>query len=188
MRLDGERLDPLTGHEDLVVDLAVSPRGEVATASLDGTVRLFDARGSGRVIEQHEATSSAVAFSPDGARLATGDGHGVVRVRDARTGEQRGSFPIARARIDRVTWSDDGRSLVIVGDGRVRVIDADTGALRRMETAPSAHGAWLAPGGARLVYADGRRLVRTALELPLARDAASLLRWAEGRAGPGLTE
>ena len=70
----GERLAVLAGPSGGVKDLAFSPDGSrIATASVDGLVRLFDAetgaqqlslRGSGCAVE-------GVAFSPDGTKLAS---------------------------------------------------------------------------------------------------------------------
>lgn len=62
------------GHANEVTSLASRPDGaQLASSSKDGTVRLFDAR-TGRLRSEIRVTSAvfAVAFSPDGARLATG--------------------------------------------------------------------------------------------------------------------
>jgi WD40 repeat protein len=65
----------LTGHTGLVVALAYSPDGRMlASASDDGTARLWDVRGR-RLVERLQspaARAECVAFSADGKSLAVG--------------------------------------------------------------------------------------------------------------------
>ena len=63
---------------------------QVATASLDGTARLWDV-ATGKeiaVLAGHTGGVNAVAFSPDGHRLATVGADGTARLWDAATGRE----------------------------------------------------------------------------------------------------
>jgi WD40 repeat protein len=99
----------LTGHSDSVLDVAwspqcVSPPGGsdercddlLATASADGTARLWDAwTGELRdVLVGHDGWVQGVAFSPDGQRLATSSWDRTARVWEASSGREL--FTLAR--------------------------------------------------------------------------------------------
>ena len=65
----------------------------LATASEDGTVRLWDpATGQpiGDPLTGHTGAVTGVAFSPDGHRLATASDDGTVRLWDPTTGQPVG--------------------------------------------------------------------------------------------------
>ena len=80
----GERVSSLEGHNGVVNDVAFDATGtRAATASADGSVRIWDPR-TGR---QHVALrlalpvgASSVAFSPDGTRLITTWADGITRI------------------------------------------------------------------------------------------------------------
>jgi WD40 repeat protein len=79
----------LRGHEDAVSSLAYCPDGRfLATASWDGTVRVWDAAGGAELLtlRGHEGGVWGVAFSPDGRRIASGARDWTVRVWDAASG------------------------------------------------------------------------------------------------------
>nr|WP_151476514.1 hypothetical protein [Streptomyces albicerus] len=80
----------LDGHTDTVRHIAWSPDGRpLATASRDGTARIFDARSgrSLRVLPSGGAMVEGVAWSPDSTRIATVGRDHVVRIWDAASGE-----------------------------------------------------------------------------------------------------
>nr|WP_234046343.1 AAA family ATPase [Streptomyces adelaidensis] len=123
----------LDGHTDTVRHIAWSPDGlRLATASRDGTARVFDAR-SGRslhVLPSGGTMVEGVAWSPDSTRIATTGRDRVVRIWNAASGEPlrllTGATDIGR----QVAWSPDGRWVAATSrDWTVRVWDAETGDL-----------------------------------------------------------
>jgi WD40 repeat protein len=80
---------PLYGHSDSVEAIATSPDGRfLATASLDGTARIWDALTGRQValLAGDGAGLSEVSFDGDGGLVLTVDTRGVVRIWDTSLG------------------------------------------------------------------------------------------------------
>jgi eukaryotic-like serine/threonine-protein kinase len=104
-------------ERDWVYDAAFTPDGtQIATASKDGDVRLYDVAGGGvRVLGHHEGGVSTVEFSPDGTMLATGGMQGGIRLWNA--GASQPGAPIRsldghRSQVQHMAFSADGKHLL----------------------------------------------------------------------------
>lgn len=100
-------------------------RPPIAVAVARG--RVTAARQRARI--PHASWLGALAWSPDAARLATGDDDAHARVLDARTGAALRELPDHERRVSALAWSPDGARLAVAALTDLRVWDPDTGTL-----------------------------------------------------------
>jgi WD40 repeat protein len=151
----------LSGHTDLVYDLAFTPNARfLASGSVDGTVRLWDVT-SGQTIHtlRHSGGVCRLAMSPDGSLLASGGLNRSVKLWDLETGQVVHTFGSFDGAVCGLDFSPDG-ALLATGsvDQSVKLWDVESGQLRHNLTGHTSavfsvafapDGIWLASGSAR---------------------------------------
>ncbi|MGH3782216.1 MAG: CU044_2847 family protein, partial [Pseudonocardiaceae bacterium] len=156
------RLHPRTrarlDHDGPVWAVAFAPDGtRVATASADGSARVFDAVSGAELARlDHDDWVGAVVFSSDGTRVATGSADGSARVFDAASGVELACLD-HDGPVQAVAFAPDGTRVVAASNERsARVFDAASG----VELACLDHDDWVgavvfSPDGARVVTGSG---------------------------------
>jgi WD40 repeat protein/serine/threonine protein kinase len=147
--------------------VAFSPDLKHLAGVIEGkTVKLWDARTGQGVLtfKGHTNDVFCLAFSPDGKRLASGEGPGpyevkpspaVVKVWDAQTGQELGTLKGHGYPVVSVAFSPDGKRLASVSrDQTVKVWDALTGKELLSLKGSTPGGPWVSvafsPDGKRL--------------------------------------
>jgi WD40 repeat protein len=120
------------GDRGILQGIAFSPDGkQIATAELNEGVRIWN-RSSLELVRnlgEKSRFAECLAYSADGKRLASGNGHdGTIRVWNVETGEEVTHFTQPGVRILSICFSPDGGRLVSGGwDGPVKVWELASG-------------------------------------------------------------
>jgi WD40 repeat protein/transcriptional regulator with XRE-family HTH domain len=162
LNIDGT--NPVAARRLAVAAWAVFPTSQAASAI---TTLLAEQQQQGMLPADPTAVS-AVAFSPDGTRLATADADGTVRLWNPATRRPIGVTLHASARngVWGVAFSPDGTRLASAdGDGTVRLWNPATGRpigkpIQATSAAYGVSGVAFSPDGTRLASADGDGTVR----------------------------
>lgn len=113
--------------------LAVSADGRLLATSHREQIRLWD--GSGKLLRTfgHEFGGvSSLAFSPDGSMLASAGLDANVLFWDVSTGQQKSSLRDQLVSTFAVSFTADGRNLVIGGaNGAIEIVDVQRGSTAR---------------------------------------------------------
>jgi WD40 repeat protein len=110
----GSCLHVLTGHENSVLSVALSPDGKrIVSGSDDNSVRIWDAEFGKclRLLKGHEYSVRSVAISPDGKRIVSKSWGKDVRLWDTESGENLAPCPEDLETLKQ-TEEDHGRSAV----------------------------------------------------------------------------
>jgi WD40 repeat protein/transcriptional regulator with XRE-family HTH domain len=172
----------LRGHDDAVWSAVFSPDGSrIATASSDGTAKIWDAATGKELLSLKASTGSLwrAAFSPNGKLLATAGEDNTAHIWDARSGEEMLALAGHDDQVYQVEFSPDGSRLATASiDGTAKVWDALTGEpLLTLIDDDGGVPQWIAfsPDGSQIAVANSKEDIEGWAAIWDARTGAELL-------------
>jgi len=150
---DGRRRFELGAEDDSILAADLSPDQKfVAFGTTDKLVKVVTSAGDAvHQLKKHTDWVTAVAYSPDGVLLATGDRNGNLYVWEAASGREYQTLAGHTAAITGLAWRDDANLLASSSeDGTIRLWEMQEG--KQLKN-------WAAHGGGALCVAfahDGR--------------------------------
>lgn len=123
----------LSGHTKSVNSVDWSPdEKKLATASLDGTARIWDAQTGNELLmlEGHQGRVTLAIWSPDGSQIATTGEDGNIRIWNSGNGELLRNIEANNGEVYSLAWAPNSlRIFSGHGDGGIRIWQVDSGKL-----------------------------------------------------------
>ena len=154
----------LHGHTRELTSVSFSPDGRrIVTGSLDGTVKVWDARTGAPLLDisAYGGWVTSVSISPDGSRIVTGGFGQKAKVFDARTGHLLLDLGDSSVGGYNVSFSPDGARIASARRSGVVLADARTGAIL-LELKRDGTEVWcvsFSPDGARIATGTATGLI-----------------------------
>ena len=155
-----------TGHAANITRAAFSPNGQrLATASLDGTVRLWDV-ATGAQLQLYAVSGRVydVEIAPDGRTLLTGSSSGLAQLWDLDTGQEVQRFVSNGSSVTSAIFTPNGQALMTGSqDGAIRLWDRHVTAEPRVlaDQMEWITGLALSPDGREVVASGSDPVVST---------------------------
>ncbi|MHC4377624.1 MAG: WD40 repeat domain-containing protein [Planctomycetota bacterium] len=122
LALDGEVLAEWEAHSAAVLSVAIAPDGLLVSGSADRSIGVWRDDQRVRSISNHAERVTALAFGPDGKRLASASADGTVRVWQPAIGRLMKIIREHDGEVLDVLWNEHGL-YSSCADGRVRELD-----------------------------------------------------------------
>ncbi len=157
-------------HGSYILDVAYSPNGDVvASAGTNNVIKLWDPDSGDlqHTLAGHTDDVNAVAFSPDGAILASGaggwddPGEATIKLWRVSDGELLDTLPGHDNGVKCLTFTPDGSYLVSGGDGTIKIWRMSDGELERYYD-ENVNEIAFSPSGDRFFYGTPFRIVAMA--------------------------